>query len=258
MTLALPRLLLVDDDAVLRRFVRMALEDIPLDLIECDSVAAALQVLSSTPVQLIMTDLMMPGESGLGLLQRLMENPALRGGARVVVLSAGLSPAKREQLVHMDVWSMLDKPVSVGQLIACVEEGLAPTVHVQPPARATPTPPPQGSARAEAQTVIDQYFAGNAELFRAYRQSCLVQFSQDVQEGDAACEIKNLATLRRVSHNLKSVLRMLGYPAWSAMAEALEQHCEAGLGAEASAGWPALRGHVVQLVQSSQRVPTST
>ena len=33
-----PRVLLVEDDPSLRRFVRMALEELPIDLIECDSV----------------------------------------------------------------------------------------------------------------------------------------------------------------------------------------------------------------------------
>lgn len=242
----LPRILLVDDDPALRRFVQMALEDMPVHLVACDRVDAALHELQQGPFHIIVTDLMMPGESGLGLLQRLKDQPALRGAARVVVLSAGLSPAKREQLVHMDVWSMLDKPVSVVQLLACMEEGLAPPIAAAPPA-ASPSRWPENTDRAHAQTAIDEYFAGNGDLFRGYRASCIAQFPHDVQTGDAAGARQDLVALRHLAHNLKSVLRMLGYPALSTQAQVLEETCTQGQAAPALDCWQALRAAVLAL-----------
>lgn len=121
---ALPRVLLVEDDATLRRFVAMALEDMPIDLVQCDAVAPALALLAQDPFVLVLTDLMMPGESGFDLLEHLHRTPALRGRARVAVLSAGLTPEVREQLADMEVWRMLSKPVSVGTLVACVQDAI--------------------------------------------------------------------------------------------------------------------------------------
>jgi len=244
MTQKPPRILLVDDDPALRRFVHMALEDMPVDLIACDNVNTAVQVLQQGAVQIIVTDLMMPGESGLGLLQRLKDQPGLRGTARVVVLSAGLTAAKREQLAHMEVWSMLDKPVSVVQLIACLEEGLAPTTTPAPrPGAVDAMAPrwPENTDRAHAQTAIDMFFAGNGELFRSYRASCLAQFPLDLQTGDAAWQALDLVALRHLAHNFKSVLRMLGYPALSLQAQNIEEDCALGRIASAMDGWQALR-----------------
>lgn len=241
------RILLVDDDPALRRFAQMALEDMPLDLITCDRVSTAVQVLQEGPVQIIVTDLMMPGESGLGLLQRLKEQPALRGQARVVVLSAGLTPARREELVHMDVWCLLDKPVSVVQLMACINEGLAPASPTKPPATAAQEPLPANAARAHAQAAIEEYFAGNGALYRAYRATCLTQFVHDVHNGDTAAAAHDLVALRHLAHNAKSVLRMLGYPALSTQAHCLEEDCTKGRSAEALAGWQALRTAVLAI-----------
>ncbi|OYQ39767.1 hypothetical protein CHU94_10455 [Rhodoferax sp. TH121] len=240
MTSAAARILLVDDDPALRRFVHMALEDMPLELIACDRVNSAVQVLQEGAVQVIITDLMMPGESGLGLLQRLKEQPALRGPARVVVLSAGLTPTRREELVHMEVWCLLDKPVSVVQLVDCINEALAPAAP-KPPANAAPEPLPANAARAHAQASIEEYFGGNGELYRAYRATCLAQFAHDVHNGDTAAATRDLVSLRHLAHNAKSVLRMLGYPTQSAQALALEEDCAAGRTPESLAGWDTLR-----------------
>lgn len=248
MTFAPARILLVDDDPALRRFVQMVLEDMPLELTACDRVSAAVQLLQEGAVQVIITDLMMPGESGLGLLQRLKDQPALRGQARVVVLSAGLTPARREELVHMEVWCLLDKPVSVMQLMDCINEALAPA-SPKPPAFAAPEPLPANAARAHAQAAIEEYFAGNGDLYRAYRATCLAQFAHDVHNGDRAAATQDLVSLSHLAHNAKSVLKMLGYPAQSTQALALEEDCAAGRATESLAGWDTLRSALLAISQ---------
>lgn len=72
------------------------------------------------------------------------------------------------------------------------------------------------------QQAVDSYFAGDVSLFVAFRQSCLEQFDVDVAEGDAAIEDQDAATLRRVAHSLKGVLRTMGYDALSDRAKWVE------------------------------------
>lgn len=121
---ARPRVILVEDDASVQRFVALALEDLPIDLVACDSVAAALAALAQAPACLVLTDLMLPGEPGQALVERLARDPALRGSARVAVFSAGLTPAVRDRLAGWDVWRLLSKPVSLAELEACVLDAL--------------------------------------------------------------------------------------------------------------------------------------
>lgn len=234
--MAPPRVLLVEDDALLRRFVRMALEELPIELLECESVPGALQLLSTAPVQLILTDLMLPGASGVDLLLKLQQSPCLQGQAKVVVLSAGLTQDTRQQLAPLGVWRLLEKPVSVSLLEQCVREALQGSPSAGAPvANSLPTDPALASA-------IDQYFAGDAELFTLYRDSCVLQLPHDIASGDQACQSGDLPALRRIAHSLKTVLLTLGAAALSAQAGDLEQVC-ASPPAESSAadGWAALR-----------------
>lgn len=121
-----PRVLFVDDQAAIRLFVKFALDEMDIELVLCESVAEARQRLREAPAVLIITDLMMPGESGFDLLHELAQNPALRAGALQVVLSAALSMGDTPQrLREFDIWRALDKPISVTELEACVQQALA-------------------------------------------------------------------------------------------------------------------------------------
>jgi CheY-like chemotaxis protein len=243
-----PRVVLVEDEAPLRRFVNMALEELPITLIECDGVAAALQALNEAPAQLILTDLMMPGESGLDLLEHLRKTPALRGEAKVIVFSAGLTAPMRQQLAHYDVLHMIDKPVSVRQLESMVAQavlGDGPSAPTTSPA--APANPPALEA-SDAQQAADQYFEGDMDFYQSYRSTCLEQFPHDIAQGDHACQVQDLATLRRVAHSLKSVLITLGYPRLSAQAASLETLSHQGQTVQALAAWPDLRAPLQQLL----------
>ena len=248
-----PRLLLVDDDAMLRRFVAMALEDLEIELQECETVAAALQSLAETEFALIITDLMMPGESGVGLLQRLQQSPALRGQARVVVMSAGLTPQKRETLEPYEIWRLLSKPVSVTELVSTVQSALRPLKLLAASVSANATETLSVAEQANVQVAIDEYFAGDASLFRSYHTSCLAQFPQDIAEADLASAGPDLGVLRRIAHNIKSVTRMLGCPDISELAHTLEQNCEAGSKAQALSGWQELRMRLQELCAAAQK-----
>ncbi|WCM94966.1 response regulator [Acidovorax sp. NCPPB 2350] len=228
-----PCVLLVEDDPSVARFVAMALETLPVRVQNCASVEAALAWLECHRAALVITDLMMPGESGAGLLRRLHDTPALAAGARIVVLSAGLDHAVRQDLAAWGAWRALSKPVPVAELEACVREALA---DVLSPAAAAAEDAesahakgqPAGGLRSGAATVtaqeaaIQEYFAGNAELFHAYREGCIAQFVHDAVQGDLALEIGDLPALRRLCHSLASVLRTLGRPADGLLARTIE------------------------------------
>lgn len=239
--MALPRVLLVEDDAAVRRFVEMALDGLPIELCVCASVDSALPVLQAAPVRLLITDLMMPGVSGLDLLQRLQAEPALRGGARLVAFSAGLDAAMRARLQALDVWRTLSKPTSLSELEACVMDGVAADAAAPPPETAASTPP-AGEAAAVA-----THFGGNAQLFHAFKASCAAQFAQDVTEVDAAIRVQDAATLRRQMHSLKSVLSTLGQDGAAASARLVEAAALAVRWDEVAGPWTALRADLLAL-----------
>lgn len=234
------RVLLVEDDPSVARFVAIALEDLPIDLCVCTSVTAALAALHAAPVRLVITDLMLPGESGLSLLQALQDQPALRQHALLVVFSAGINPEIRLKLNTLDVWKILSKPVSVVALEACVCDALQLGVGVGVGVERALASANDGVTPDERQA-ISTHFAGDAALFRAYKASCLQQFAHDRLTGDRALAAQDAPALRRLAHSLATVLLTLGFREASAVARTLEDSAEQ-LNPEGMAdGWARLR-----------------
>jgi CheY-like chemotaxis protein/HPt (histidine-containing phosphotransfer) domain-containing protein len=230
------RVLVVEDDPSIRRFIALALEDEPLELAEAASVAQALQQLRGQgPFRLVFTDLMLPDGSGLQVLQTLADEPALRAGAHVVVFSAGLSAETRQRLSALGVDEIIAKPAGVRDLLGAAQRALS----AQAPAPAAPADPTQ----------VARYFAGNQALFDAYRQSCQRQFALDRHSGDAALAAADWPALRRLAHSLKSVLQTLGHDAASAQARQLEADAAQAQPDAARRGWTQLAATLDRLAQ---------
>lgn len=219
------RVLLVEDDASIRRYVGMALGDLPLDLVEAGTLHEARRALASGSYALLLTDLMLPDGNGLDLLAELQAEPRLRGQARIVVFSAGVSGDLRERVMALGAWQVLDKPVALAALVGCVAQALAGPDSVAP----TPTPSTESalqrgevSAAVARAAAIAAHFAGHAGLYDAFRAASVAQFDADIAEADAACLRPDIAALRRHAHNLKTVLLLLSADEASMQARALE------------------------------------
>lgn len=235
-----PRVLLLEDDPAVRRFVQMVLEPLDLDLVQCATLAQARQAVEAAAVQLVLTDLTLPDGSGLDWLQWLHARvPAPGLACRTVVFSGGIDPAMERQLQALQVWRILHKPASVGALMDCVEQALDSLAEsvATPPAGVTTAPDP-----------VTEFFAGNHAFYRTYRAACLAQFAQDVRAGDSAVQAGDVQALRRVAHNLKSVLTMLGEASAAQSARSTEECAAQGALESMQQGWRQLREQVQRLV----------
>jgi CheY-like chemotaxis protein len=233
------RIVLVDDDPSILRLVEMVLEELPVALVPCTSVAEGLAALRAAPAQLVITDLMMPGETGFDLLRALAAEPALRGGATLAVFSAGLNAETAADLAALGVQVQIPKPISVLALEAEVRRVLDGVVT--PPA-ARPAPPP--ASRAD---VVRDQFAGDEVLYGTFRSGCIERFPDDLRQGDAALASGDAATLRRIAHSLKGVLRLLGEDGAAERALAVENSADAGRLDLAAAPWRELKAAVAAL-----------
>jgi DNA-binding NtrC family response regulator len=236
-----PRVLLVEDDPLVRRFVQMALDPLGVSLVQCATLAEAKQALTTEVAPLVLTDLTLPDGSGLDLLGWMQASLSLQGAAcRTVVFSGGIDPATQRRLESLNVWRVLHKPASVGALMACVSETLASPSGEEPAALAV--------APLVSADPVAEFFGGNRALYEAYRQACLARFPQDVIEGDLAVAAQDAQALRRVAHNLKSVLTMLGEAQAAQCARSNEEWAAAGDLEPMQLGWQQLRQHVLLLV----------
>ncbi len=233
----LPRVLLLEDDPAVRLFVQMALEPLALEVVPCSTLAEARQALADCDIRLVFTDLRLPDGSGLDLLQWLQDRARSTGVAcRIVVFSGGIDPAMECRLQALQVWRVLRKPASVASLIACVSDALAADTQAGPAVAEPPGPDP-----------VADFFGGNRPLYDAYRSACLAQFPKDLNAGDIAVRVGDAQALRRVAHNLTSVLAILGSEPAALVARQTEDAAEKGDMAQMRSNWLLLREHLLQL-----------
>ncbi|RLJ39513.1 two-component system response regulator [Acidovorax sp. 106] len=250
---AAPCVLLVEDDSSITRFVEMALDQLPIELLTCTTVPAAVTLLQQRDVKLVITDLMLPGESGISLVKRMAADPLLGRDTRVAVFSAGLTPAVKDQLEDLNLWRVLSKPIAVQELENCVLDALATQAAADAlasesaPATFPPAPAPIDAEGSSApctpaeKLAITTHFGGDAQLFTTYRAACLKQFAADVHTGDAAAQAQDWPALRRLAHSLATVLLTLGRPEDSLTARALEDAAAANAAPACLTGWGQLR-----------------
>lgn len=248
-------------------YIETALHELNIELVLCSTVSQAAAAFDGGPVGLLITDLMLPGESGIHLLERLRADGARYGGAKVVVVSAAIDGAGIPQrLAELGVWRMLRKPVALAELESCVTEALRtgkPAAMPRAPAEADGPPgdpaaaqgprrqgrPDQPGGPVRRSAAITEFFGGDAALYGAFRSACLLQFTADVQHGDRCAQAPDLPALRRLAHSLKSVLRSLGEDDATVAAEGLEAGALEGDGLGAQRAWLGLRAHLLRLTE---------
>lgn len=255
----MPRILLIEDDASIQRFVEFALEDIGAELIITDTVKQGISHLNHSPFDLILTDLMLPGESGVTLLEKMREQPDLAPHTKVVVFSAGLTSDVKTQLQALGVWRMLSKPISVMDLLTCVEEGLSNQPASQASMQSAPAAPSSPSSSSSLPDLerhaVETHFNGDTQLFVMYRQACLAQFRIDIDTGDLASQTHDLPALRRMGHSLKTVLHTLAEEDGAQIAKALEQLAERQDLMAAQDQWRQLRNALLDAQQRHLATP---
>ncbi len=230
-----PCVLLVEDNDPLRLFIEMALEERSLDVVACPRVADARAVLEHRPVDLLLTDLMLPGESGLDLVRSLRERADALAALPVITLTAGATPAQREALAALGVLDVITKPASVETLLAAVDGALG--------ASSMPALPPEsrpGPATPAA-------FGGDHALYLAFLQSCREQFALDLLAGDRAAAQGDTAAMRHLAHSLKGVLASLDELDDATAARQLEEAAAAGDAEACRRRWPGLRDALARL-----------
>jgi two-component system, OmpR family, phosphate regulon response regulator PhoB len=119
-TQTLRRVLVVDDDDGVRTAVTWALEADGFTVVAVENGLAAIEVIESSRLSLVVLDLSLPGLGGLDILSRLRSTEERQGGWRlpVIVLSGRDSEMDRIVGLNLGADDYLVKPFSPGELAA--------------------------------------------------------------------------------------------------------------------------------------------
>jgi DNA-binding response OmpR family regulator len=124
------RLLVVDDDAAIRASLRDALTADEVHVSEAADGREALDLVLAGRVDVVLTDVRMPGVDGLELLRRVR---ALAPAVEVVLMTAWDDPEVRLEATRAGVRACLVKPLDLHVLRALVEEVRREAHRVAPP-----------------------------------------------------------------------------------------------------------------------------
>jgi two-component system KDP operon response regulator KdpE len=115
-----PRILIVEDEEPIRRFLRATLTTEKYRLLEADDGAKALMLAASQPPDLIILDIGLPDMSGIDLLRQ------LRGWLSVPVIVLSALGHEQDKVAALDAGAddYLTKPFGVGELMARIRVAL--------------------------------------------------------------------------------------------------------------------------------------
>src|SRR6266566_4203027 len=116
------RVLLAEDDRALRRFLEVVLERAGYKVIPAADGLEAMKVALSMPIDIVVTDAMMPNLSGHEFC-RFLRNSQTLSHLPVILLSA--LERKEPNQNNEQVDAFLSKPISAESLIECIEKLLA-------------------------------------------------------------------------------------------------------------------------------------
>lgn len=119
-------ILLVDDEAVIRRILRRAIGNLnrQVEITEAEDGQEALQHLQESRFDMIVLDVKMPGMSGLEVLKKIREDEATRG-TTVMMLTSESQPEDIYKGLDGGATSYLTKPFDVEEVVLVLESHLS-------------------------------------------------------------------------------------------------------------------------------------
>ncbi len=115
--------LVIDDEKNIRRTLRMVLEGDGIDVRDVETAEEAVAVLGEEPVDVVVTDIRLPGMSGIDLLQRIRRSPEL-AATPVVVISGHASVSEAVDAVKLGATDFFEKPLDRDRVLVSVRNAL--------------------------------------------------------------------------------------------------------------------------------------
>jgi CheY-like chemotaxis protein len=114
-------ILMVDDSPMMRRFLAMSLASEGYDIKEAQGGVEAIEMISTTPPDCMLLDLLMPDLSGLEVLATLKEQKVR---FPVIVMTADVQESTQKKCFELGAFRVLNKPPKGDELTCAIREAL--------------------------------------------------------------------------------------------------------------------------------------
>ncbi len=113
-------ILIVDGSATMIFYLGMLLKRLEYKVLTARTAEDALKVIEKTAPSLVLTDIMLPGMSGINLLKRIKDSPALKT-VPVVILTSEIDPGVKDTCMRTGCAAYLNKPVEPDVLYRTIQ-----------------------------------------------------------------------------------------------------------------------------------------
>src|SRR5256884_3053142 len=158
------RILVIDDEDVIRMLVMEILESAGYDVTGADSAERALGLLEESDFDLVVSDVVMPGLSGLELLEAVH---ARRGSLPVILVTGAGTYDTLSQALTRGAAGLVTKPFAHSDLQSAVADALERASRSREDLRERLLAPTLASALANAIEARDEYLHGHCERLAA-------------------------------------------------------------------------------------------
>jgi putative two-component system response regulator len=106
-------ILVVDDEEPIRDILRRTIQDAGYECSVAENVPQALEILSRRKIDVVITDIVMPGESGILLLEKVKTGH----DADVMVITGFADDLEYEEIIRKGACDFIRKPMSPRELL---------------------------------------------------------------------------------------------------------------------------------------------
>ncbi len=117
------RIMVVDDEESITYLLKRVLEAEGYEVLTASNGREALEILQDRPVDLIITDYMMPEMDGLQVLRKLKEMGKL-GEVKVIMLTVSDFKETLEEAINIGVYDYITKPFDFQEVIMAVNSAM--------------------------------------------------------------------------------------------------------------------------------------
>lgn len=117
------RILVVEDNMLVQEVYASALQTLGCEVLTADDGNEAMQMAQEESPDLIIMDIMLPGVSGLDLVQTMKRDPALKDIPIIVVTTMAMA-GDQEKIKAAGADAYLPKPIQVDEFIESVRKSL--------------------------------------------------------------------------------------------------------------------------------------